>query len=634
MWRRRARETVAVAVLAAAVTVVIAASALRAPTERLFGRPIVGRHYDAFAVMTQMRAPVSAALYLQPVTDVPAAFASRLIGPVAAFNWIVLVSFPLSAIAAFLLARYLGLSRIAAVLAAMAYAFSPFHIAHAAYHAHIAQTQWLPLYLLALLHCLDRGTRQAAFFLAGATLAVSLSNYYGGLIAAVITPFAIAGHWWSNRDTHTAGAARTAIVTLGLVALAVAGYAFTTALRIAVHPVELAYARTDLFRYGAKWWSYLVPPVEHPFLGNTALRIWDAAGVREGLLEQQIAVGFGIGVLAIVGATGWWRHDRSRSAAYVPMLAIIAVVSFAFSLAPERVPGMTIRPAAWAYELAPMFRSYARFGLAVQLAAVLLAGIGVDRLRRIRTRRAGVACTMLVVLAIGEYTVRPSAMSHDVLPTLAHRWVLDRYPQARVLDCAPQTLESESVEWLTSGRVTLAGTAIENCAGPLLPQRLAAHGFTHLIERSPFGVVRVSDGGLVTEAAFGDGRVYAVTARAPALFTSVTTGFRQREGDDLNSVWRWMSNEATMIVVNTAGAPLQATLRLELSAFRHAGGLELWIDGDWFSTLQVEHAPRVHEVGPIRVLPGARTVMFRAVDAPVAAAVSFGLGAAEWRVAP
>ena len=37
----------------------------------------------------------------------------------------------------------------------MAYAFSPFHLAQAAYHPHIAQTQWMPLYLLALWRCLD-----------------------------------------------------------------------------------------------------------------------------------------------------------------------------------------------------------------------------------------------------------------------------------------------------------------------------------------------------------------------------------------------------------------------------------------------------------------------------------------------
>ena len=81
-----------------------------------------------------------------------------------------------------------------------------------------------------------------------------------------------------------------------------------------------------------------------------------------------------------------------------------------------------------------MFRAYARFGVVVQLMAALLAGIGVDYLRRAGTRRAQIACLALVALAAGEYAVSPSALWRDVLPTAAHRWVA-RQPGR----CAPST---------------------------------------------------------------------------------------------------------------------------------------------------------------------------------------------------
>ena len=87
----------------------------------------------------------------------------------AAYNWLVLLSFPLSAAAAYLLARHLLLSPAGATVAALAYAFSPFHLAHAAYHPHIAQTQWMPLYLLALWRCLDHASPAAVGFLGAAT---------------------------------------------------------------------------------------------------------------------------------------------------------------------------------------------------------------------------------------------------------------------------------------------------------------------------------------------------------------------------------------------------------------------------------------------------------------------------------
>ena len=640
MWRSRVIEALALAAAATVVTIALGGSVLRAPSEQLFGMPIVGRHYDPFAVMTQMMAPLTADLYLQPVTDLPAALASRVVGPVAAHNWIVLASFPLAAVMAFLLARYIGLSRTAGAVAAMAFAFSPFHISQAAYHVHVAQTQWLPMYLLALWYCLDSATPGAVAFLVAATAAVTLSNYYGGLIAAVITPFAVGGHWWTHRVAQTPRALPITLATLGAAATWACIYVVFAASRIAQQPADLAYQRADLFRYGARWWSYLVPPVEHPLFGPTARRIWEAAGVRDGLLEQQITIGAGIAALAIVGAAGWWRRDPSRSAAHLPMLAAVGVVAFAFSLSPERGDGLAIRPAAWLYEVAPMFRSYARFGLVVQLAAVLVAGIGIDRLLRAGTRRSRIACLALVVLVVGEYVVRPSAMSRDVLPTAAHRWVATHAADARVLDCAAQTVESESVEWLTRGRVTLAGAAIESCAEAQLPELLAANGFTHVIERQPFDELR-SKAGLKIQAQFDDGRLYAVTAEPPAIYTATTVGFHRRERDE-EWTWRWIGGDGTWIIVNTMGAPLSVLLHLELAAFGRARDLEVFLDGQRVHAMRVQPAKQLYAIGPLQVLPGSRELVFHPVDAPTIASeavttadqrrLSFAVGASRWDV--
>ncbi len=154
----RIAEVAAVSALATIVTVVIAAPVLRAPSERVFGMAIVGRHHDPFTVMEQFGRPVAVGVYSQPVTDIAGALLSRISGPVAAYNWLVLLTFPLSAAAAYLLARHLTLSPVGATVAAIAYAFAPFHLAHAAYHPHIAQTQWIPLYLLALWRCLDNAS--------------------------------------------------------------------------------------------------------------------------------------------------------------------------------------------------------------------------------------------------------------------------------------------------------------------------------------------------------------------------------------------------------------------------------------------------------------------------------------------
>src|SRR3954471_1211983 len=191
----RAHELAVVFGVAAAVTLALATPVLLPPSERLFGMEIAGRHFDPFTVMARFSDPVALGVYSQPLTDVPGALLARVLGPVAAYNWLVLLSFPLSAAAAYALARHLAISPLASAAAALAFAFSPFHLAHAAYHLHVAQTHWIALYFLALWCCLDNPGVKGTALLAFAVAAVALSNFYGGLIAAVLTPVAVLAYW-------------------------------------------------------------------------------------------------------------------------------------------------------------------------------------------------------------------------------------------------------------------------------------------------------------------------------------------------------------------------------------------------------------------------------------------------------
>ena len=238
---------------------------------------------------------------------------------------------------------------------------------------------------------------------------------------------------------------------------------------LVANPAAFGFRRGDLFRYSAKWWSYLVPPVEHPLLGAPVQRFWSAAGVGVGLLEQQVTLGSGIIGLGLIACYRWLFHDRhTDSLSRVPVLVIVAVVALVCSLSPERDIGSFtfVRPSAFLFSVAPMFRSYARFGVVVQLMAALLAGIGIDYLWRTASRRAQIACLVLVALAAGEYAVVPSALSRDVLPTAAHRWVMEQPGDPRTLDCIPHDPDSESVEWLSNNRVTLLGRVTSDCTEP------------------------------------------------------------------------------------------------------------------------------------------------------------------------
>ena len=612
------RDAAGVAILASLLTAALAAPVIDAPSARLFGMASAGHHHDPFTVMRQFEQSDLRG-FLQPVTDVPGALLTRAAGPVRAYNAVVLVSFPLSAVAAFLLARYLGIGAAWAIFAALAFAFSPFHLAHAAYHPHVAQTQWLPLYLLALWRCLDRPGPGAIGALAGAALAVSLSNLYGGLIAASITLPAVAAHWYGT-GRRSPRAWRRVALTLAVLAVVAGGVAIYA---LAAMPMASTSASRpdDLARYGARWWSYLIAPVAHPVAGTVIREFWQGASVDAGLIEQQVTIGAGVVLLAVVGIAAWLaRGAPAMGHPAVPVALAVGASAFVLSLAPSP---MAMLPASTLHEWLPMFRSFARFGVIVQLMAVVIASMGAQWLWQRGTRGPRVLCAALVMLAAAEYAVWPPAMSRAVFATEAHAWAAAT-PDVRVLDCAPAASDAGAVAWLTKARVSPYHQSLTDCDEPNFAEKLSAAGFTHLIERRDSGSGRWSaprrGDGLQVAMVFEDSLLYAVAAPAPPVHTVEMRAFRPRERDS-GTTWRWMEREASWWFANGTNAPIEASLDLVLSAFQQMRTLDVLLDGHLVQTVSVGTDARTYRLGPMSITPGGHTLSFH----PSAGAESSGL---------
>ena len=135
------------------------------------------------------------------------------------------------------------------MVAGLAYAFLPFHVTHATSHPHIAQTHWLPLYFLALWRCLDRPDLRRALLLLAAAAAVVLSNFYAGLIAAVLSPVALVAYGVARRASRArAGGDGWRITSLMLAAAAAAGLPLIVPSPPTSSPSgSLAFPRSDLF---------------------------------------------------------------------------------------------------------------------------------------------------------------------------------------------------------------------------------------------------------------------------------------------------------------------------------------------------------------------------------------------------
>lgn len=647
---RTSIHAVAVFGLASALTAVVAWPVVTSPTRMIFGHEIVGRHHDPFTVMHQIAGTGPPAPYIQPVTDWTGWLLARVLDPVAAYNVLILLTFPLTAVASYALARYLRLPHVAALVAALLFAFAPAHVAHAAYHPHIAQTQWLPLYLLALFAMVDRPSLGRALGLAVAGAALVLSNFYMGPIGAVATPVALVGYWWASprgpRRVTTLWVTAGVVIGLGVLGLASIALAAPQVLR---DPSTYGVQSAEVSLYSARWWAYFVPPVTHVVLGPAAAGVFAREGISSALVEQQIYIGYALLALAIVAGVSavlrWPTTTHSQGAADPPagerceafrpnegearvsgrivlVLWALAAVAALVSIGPmDGACGSgSWAPACHMYAVAPVFRAYARFAVVVHLALALAAGAGLAWLTY-RSRVARLIGMGLVVLAAFEYWPLP-AHARDVLPTRGHRWLADGAPEWRTLDCVALEPALYQVPWLMRQHVDFLGAATPSCRDPYLGPKLAARGYTHVLVRQPDrdGVMPLFDrpaAGVTRVATFSDAHVYLVTAPVPDVVVVEEHGFFAYEFDPGGSdFWRWMGPVGRWTVRNTVGEARTVVLSIELNSVGEARQIEVTLGGRPAGSLPVGIGTESHVLGPWRLAPGDHQVVFTAGGEP------------------
>jgi len=642
----RPREVATISAVALLVTLVIAAPVLRAPSERLFGMEIVGRHHDPFTVMQQFAGAPVPPPYLQPATDGIGRALAHIMPPVAAYNVLVLWTFPLAAVLAYLFAYELTRSVTTSAMAGLVFAFAPFHVAHAAYHPHVSQVQWIPLYFLALWRCLHGMTLGRAATLIAALGLVVFSNYYGGFIALTMTPVTLLLFWLApspdgrSRSWRDLAWTSALLVTLCAAALLTAHRIVPTVFE---HPETLAFPRADLFQYSARWWGYLVPPVAHPVLGAWSRRVWESYGIGPGLLEQQVYLGIGVVTLAAVALWAWVRPRGRTIPLVVPFLTAIAAMALVCSLSPERqILGIrVVRPSALLYLVAPMFRSYARFGVVVQLMIAIVAAIGMTSLWQRRTPVARAAALALVVLTAFEYTPLPWRW-RDVLPTSAHRWLVRHRAAPRVFDCTNWAPAEQATAWLAGYPFGYLHPGLPDCGESDIAGKLRALGFTDLLVRAERPEFRwLSEHareGLRTSYLADEAAVFEVAAARPAVYVTSVEGLYPREYNR-EWTWRWTSGDATLQIENPNAAPRTPALDVELASFGAERHVVVSLNGNRVTDLVVRSSRAMYRIGPLLLLPGSNQLALRSVEPPVVAATlernndsrPLAIAVGEWR---
>jgi hypothetical protein len=628
------RGSLLVLAAATALTLVAAWPVIGHPAERVFGEETVGRHHDPFTVMRQFAGAPVDLQYLQPATDWVGRALATVMPPVAAYNLLVLLTFPLAAWFAYLFAYEITGSKAGSAVAGLAFAFAPFHVAHAAYHPHVAQVQWIPLYFFALWRCVHGLTpRRAVGLVTAASLAV-LSNDYNALLLAAMTPFAAPLFWLiPSRDGEKANL-RDLACTLGMLAAAAAAVLLSVHQAVpAAFSKNVAASYGDLFLYGARWWSYLVPPVDHPVVGPWARQLWAEDGIASGLLEQQVYIGWGVLALAGVAAVTSWRLPLG--ARRVACLLALAAIAGLCSLAPT-----LSRPSTLLHTLLPMFRAYARFAVIVQLLLSVIAGIGIAALWRTRWARTA-AIIALVVLAF-EYAPLP-ARWRDALPTSAHRWLVQRRNRSPVFDCTPPSPGEVHTAWLAGYAIGYLGRVVPDCGEPGLPSKLRTMGYRYVVVRRDTPERQFLDdsprAGLTRIHRAEDADVLAITAPADPWLLIDSHGIYPREYTN-GHTWRWAGSSSTIALVNTAANAISGTLEIRLAAFACPRHVTMSVDREVQVHVVVALHPATFVLGPLTLSPGRHELAIESAEPAVTPASTSGgadarplaIGIFDWTV--
>lgn len=322
------------------------------------------------------------ALPLVPFTD----------DAVLIFSVVRLLTFVLTGLTAYLLARDLGCGEGPAMFAGAALAFSPIRMDQIA-HLSTLGTQWLSLVLLFAFRYFRDGRARDALL---AALFFTLEAYacgYHGVIGLVILPLAMVPIVWGRWRRIPAALGAALLAGAALLPLYLLQHA-------ALDPIGFARGREETIFYSASLETFLSASTWNHVYGELT------APFRRPGPNNLFP---GVVMPALVGGGALWRwRRRARPSREAVALAVLGLLAVAVALGPEvRLFERTLFPGPFgiAREHVPllrMIRVTSRAGIFLALSLVLLAALA---LTRWRARPRTVA--LVGVLALAESAMAP-----------------------------------------------------------------------------------------------------------------------------------------------------------------------------------------------------------------------------------
>ena len=255
---------------------------------------------------------------------------TRCFGEVFTYNFLILVSFPLTAFGTYLLARELWSNRSAAILAGIIVGFCPYRFAHAAGHLSIVSTEWIPFFFLYLERLISKPKLRHAV-LAGIFFGLSAwATWYYFFMTLIAAVFYIAFriNWKLSLE------ALWHLLKLGLISVAVAlalVLPFLIPYYLATHGAVVDYRGPgESQAFAAALADYVIPPTSHFLWGDKVDQLWRNGANGLWQSEWQLYLGAAALLLAVAGV--FHRHRRAVIALVAMALGCLLVFLRAWNL--------------------------------------------------------------------------------------------------------------------------------------------------------------------------------------------------------------------------------------------------------------------------------------------------------------
>ena len=310
----------------------------------------------------------------------PAFLLTKLIGPLGAYNVVLLSGYVLSGAAMYLLVRYLGCGRLAAAWAGLVYIVFPWHLMRVP-HASLVHLEFLPLLLVALVAAARRPTWTRFGLIAATTLACWLTSGYVGAMA-VITSVAFVLGVSLTRSAGLRGVRFSVLATSSTLAGTLIFGAFAHTADVG-RSAGLDRRVQDIHPWGVQLHELIVPAARNFVFGRWTEPFLSTRQHGSYPVETTNY----LGILTIVLAVAWlalaWRKgttlELSKRLA-TPACAVVALVAFLFALpGPVSVLGHTVwTPSRLLWQVLPAFRVPSRWSAVIVTALVPLAAMALQ----------------------------------------------------------------------------------------------------------------------------------------------------------------------------------------------------------------------------------------------------------------